>query len=48
MSLQAFGQEQILEGLPKGEGRLWMRLLAPDDATDGTRNVLTLRGVAYG
>lgn len=34
LSLTPLGQAQIVTGLPAGEQRLWMRLLAPDDAAD--------------
>jgi magnesium transporter len=34
LSRSSLGQAQILLGLTAGERRLWMRLLAPDDAAD--------------
>ncbi len=34
MSLSAYGQSDVIQGVPPGERRLWMRQLAPDDATD--------------
>jgi magnesium transporter len=34
LSLSSFGQASILSELRPGERRLWMRLLAPDDAAD--------------
>jgi magnesium transporter len=34
LSLSALDQAELLLALPEGERRLWMRLLAPDDAAD--------------
>ena len=34
LNRSSLSQSQILLGLPPGERRLWMRLLAPDDAAD--------------
>ncbi len=34
ISLSSLGQVTVLAGLPAGQRRLWMRLLAPDDAAD--------------
>lgn len=34
LSLTSLEQSQLLCGLPPGERRIWMRLLAPDDAAD--------------
>ena len=34
MSLTPLEQSQVLLGLPAGERRVWMRVLAPDDAAD--------------
>ena len=34
LSLTAREQAELVIGLPQGERRLWMRLLAPDDAAD--------------
>ncbi len=34
LSLSSYGQASVLAGLPHGQRRLWMRLLAPDDAAD--------------
>jgi magnesium transporter len=34
LSRSSLSQSQILLGLPPGEQRLWLRLLAPDDAAD--------------
>ncbi len=38
LSLTAREQAEIVMGLPEGERRLWMRLLAPDDAADVIQN----------
>jgi Mg/Co/Ni transporter MgtE len=35
----ARGQAQIIQGLPSGERRLWIRLLPPDDAADALQEV---------
>ncbi|HZJ72041.1 MAG TPA: CBS domain-containing protein, partial [Planctomycetota bacterium] len=35
----ARGQAQIIQGLPPGERRLWIRLLPPDDAADALQEV---------
>src|SRR5262245_3464376 len=34
LNLGARRQLELILGLPEGERRIWMRLLAPDDATD--------------
>ena len=34
LTLMPLGQAQIITGLPRGQRRIWMRLLAPDDAAD--------------
>lgn len=34
LRLDPWEQATLLEGLPEGEQRLWMRMLAPDDAAD--------------
>ena len=39
LNLPAFDQAHLLLALPPGERRLWMRLLAPDDAADLLQNV---------
>jgi magnesium transporter len=39
LSRATLGQAQILLGLPPSERRLWMRLLAPDDAVDVLQQV---------
>jgi magnesium transporter len=39
LSLSSLGQSAILEGLPAGERRLWMRVLPPDDAADLLQHV---------
>ena len=39
LSLSARNQASLLMVLPEGERRLWMRLLAPDDAADVIQNV---------
>jgi magnesium transporter len=39
LSLPAHDQSMILEGVPEKERRLWMRLLAPDDAADVLQEV---------
>jgi magnesium transporter len=39
LSLSPFGQAQILQALPVGQRRLWMRILAPDDAADVLQEV---------
>jgi len=35
----ARGQAQIIQGLPAGERRLWIRLLPPDDAADALQEI---------
>jgi magnesium transporter len=35
----ARGQAQIIQGLPPGERRLWIRLLPPDDAADALQEI---------
>jgi magnesium transporter len=39
LSLTSRGQSQILLGVPEGQQRLYMRLLAPDDAADALQEV---------
>jgi magnesium transporter len=39
LSLSPLGQAAILEGLPQGERRLWIRVLPPDDAADLLQHV---------
>src|SRR5579883_445292 len=39
LNLPAFDQAHLLLTLPEGERRLWIRLLAPDDAADLLQNV---------
>lgn len=39
LSLSPLGQAQILSALPEGRRRLWMRILAPDDAADVLQEV---------
>ncbi len=34
LGLAPLGQAQLLTGLPEGQRRVWMRVLAPDDAAD--------------
>jgi magnesium transporter len=41
LSLSPRGQAIIVEGVPPGERRLWVRLLAPDDAADLLQEVPT-------
>ncbi len=41
LNLSPLGQAQVLLGLPEGERRLWMRVLAPDDAADSKRSPRT-------
>jgi len=41
LGLSAPNQAALLLALPEGERRLWMRLLAPDDAADVVQNVPT-------
>jgi magnesium transporter len=39
LSLSAHEQAELLVALPESERRLWMRLLAPDDAADVAQHV---------
>jgi magnesium transporter len=39
LSLTPLGQAQILLGLPQGQRKVWMRILAPDDAADVLQEV---------
>lgn len=39
LDLNAYDQAQLVRALPAGERRLWLRLLAPDDAADLLQNV---------
>jgi magnesium transporter len=39
LSLPPFGQAQLLAALPESQRRIWMRLLAPDDAADVVQQV---------
>ena len=39
LTLMPLGQAQIITGLPRGQRRIWMRLLAPDDAADVLQEV---------
>jgi magnesium transporter len=39
LNLSPFGQAQILLGLPEGRRKIWMRILAPDDAADVLQEV---------
>lgn len=39
VNLSAHGQASVLEGLPERERRMWLRLLAPDDAADVLQEV---------
>lgn len=39
VSLNPLGQAQIIQQLPPGEQRLWLRLLAPDDVADVLQEV---------
>src|SRR5690606_36483737 len=39
LNLTPLGQSQILLGLPEGERRMWVRILAPDDAADVLQEV---------
>jgi magnesium transporter len=34
LDLRAHGQAELIRAMPAGERRLWLRLLAPDDAAD--------------
>src|SRR6185295_5817205 len=34
LNLSALDQAELLQALPEGQRRLWVRLLAPDDAAD--------------
>src|SRR5713226_1135862 len=38
MSLESWDQYELLQALPEGEKRIWMRLLPPDDAADLVQN----------
>lgn len=39
LALSPLGQANVISGLARGERRLWMRLLAPDDAADVLQEV---------
>jgi magnesium transporter len=46
LTLAPLGQAQILGAMPEGQRRLWMRILAPDDAADLLQEVPPERRVA--